>query len=289
MLRQTYYLLVVAFTLAGYSSAQAKTLYVNNRLGSDQFDGVVESSVSAESGPVKTINRALALATFSDTIIVAKTAVPYYETLTIIGLKHSGTIRFPFTIISQGAIVSGAKPIPRSGWKKVGVDLWKVSPYRKGTYQLTRNGKALSELRRKPKESWYKVPKLAENQWCHWHGAVYFKSERFVEPGDENFALAQASTGATILKVDHVKIRGLIFQHFRVDGVQVHNAATNVTLDNVGTYENGRAGLTVSGTSKVLLRGCSVRRNRDHSILLKGFGVLAVEESDWDQAPTDQQ
>ena len=288
-LRHTLLIAFAACVLSVQTNVHAKTLYVNNRLGSDRHDGLVESAVSGESGPVRTIGRALALAGLSDSIVIAKTKRPYYESLTIMGEKNSGTTTIPFRIVSQGAIVSGAIKVPDTGWKKVGKELWKVTPYRKGTYQLIRSGKALTELRKKKSERWYKVPELPENQWCHWHGSIYYQAEQFGEPNEDDFAVAQASTGATFLKVEHVVVRGVIFQHFRVDGIQLHNSATNIEFDNVGIYENGRAGLTVNGTSSVLLRGCEVLRNRDHSILLKGFGVLAVEETVWDNAPTDDQ
>lgn len=269
------------------SSADARTLYVNNRVGQDQFDGLLESATSGESGPVRTIGRALALAQRSDLIVVANTGQPYYETFTMMGRDNSGTESFPFRIVSQGAIVSGAVSVPATGWQKVGADLWRVVPYRKGTYQLIRSGKALTERRQQKGERWFKVPVLAANEWCHFKGAIYYHAEQYSDPSDDDFAIAQGTTGATLLKVEHVVIRGLIFQHFRVDGIQLHDQAQNVLLDNVGTYENGRSGLTVAGTSILLLRECAVERNRDHSVLLQGLGAMEVEDSTWDKPPTN--
>jgi hypothetical protein len=286
MFRHLHLLAFLTVTLLILSTADAKTLYVNNRLGSDGFDGSLEAAVSGHAGPLKTIGRALKLATISDLIVVVKTEEPYYETLTIMGRDNSGTRTYPFRIVSQGAIISGAQRMAETGWKKVGQDLWKVVPYRKGSYQLIRAGKALKELRRAKGERWYKVPKLAENQWCHLRGAIYYHAEQFADPGDDDFAIAQATTGATFLKVEHVVVRGLIFQHFRVDGVHLHNQAENIVLDNVGIYENGRAGVVVSGTSTLRLKESSVQGNRDHSVLLQGVGAMVVQESDWDKPPT---
>ena len=39
--------------------------------------------------------------------------------------------------------------------------------------------------------------------------------------------------GLSLYKVEHVVIRDLTFQHFQVDGVNVHDLCANVVLDNV--------------------------------------------------------
>jgi hypothetical protein len=281
---QILFLAIVSFLIA-FQRTDAGTIYVNNRLGSDAYNGIREEAITEQTGPVKTIGRALKLAGRSDVISLANTGVPYYESISLVGSKHSGPAMQPFTILGNGATLSGAMAVPETAWQQVGRDLWRLKPYRKGHYQLILNGKAVPELKRTADTTWTEVPVLPVGSWCAFRGAVYYQAERLVEPEEMRFGLARHSCGITFYGVNNVVVDNLTVQHFRIDGVQANDHARDVVLQRVVLIENGRAGLTVAGTSLVAILQSRIERNREHSILLKEAAALLVHETQLDVVP----
>lgn len=271
--------------LAAARLTHAGTIYVNNRIGSDAYNGIRDQAVNEKTGPVKTIRRALKLAGRSDVISLANTGVPYYEAISLVGTRHSGPDNQPFTILGNGATLSGAMAVPETAWQQVGSDLWQLKPYRKGHYQLVLDGKAVPEVKRPPDETWSEVPAMPPGNWCAFKGAIYYQAERLVEPDSLGFGVARHSCGITLYGVNNVIIDNLIVQHFRVDGINVNDHAKDVVLRGVVLKENGRAGLTVAGTSLVAVLESQIERNREHSILLKEAAALVVDRTQLDVEP----
>ena len=90
----------------------AGVIYVDNRHGSDTFDGSDPDLIDTRTGPVKSIRRATLLAKSSDTIFLANTGVPYSESISLTGRRHSGIKGFPFRIVGNGSIVDGSRAVP---------------------------------------------------------------------------------------------------------------------------------------------------------------------------------
>lgn len=278
-------ILTVASCLSISPTAHAATIYVNNRIGSDVFNGTQDQAINEKTGPVKTIRRALKLAGRSDVISLANTGVPYYEAISLVGSKHSGPETQPFTILGNGATLSGAMAVPETAWQQVGNDLWQLKPYRKGHFQLILDGKAVTEIKRPANETWTEVPTMPAGSWCAFKGAIYFQAERLAEPESMRFGIARHTCGITFYGVNNVVIDNLTVQHFRVDGVNANDHAKDVVLQRVVLTENGRAGLTVAGTSLVAVLDSRVERNREHSILLKEAAALVVDRTQLDVEP----
>ena len=99
------------------------------------------------------------------------------------------------------------------------------------------------------------------------------------------FGIARHSCGITFYGVNNVVVDNLTVQHFRIDGINANDHAKDVVLREVTLIENGRAGLTVSGTSLVALLECRIERNREHSILLKEAAALVVDRTQLDAEP----
>ncbi len=77
--QRLYHVLVLLTLLLCLStSLSAAVIYVNNRIGADAFDGASKKPIGQETGPVKTIRRALQLAESADTIVVENTGTAYY-------------------------------------------------------------------------------------------------------------------------------------------------------------------------------------------------------------------
>lgn len=268
--------------------AQARVIHVNNSVGSDRYNGVFAEAINAETGPVASIGKALRLAGPSDVISIADTGVPYYEALSLVGTRHSGTAQRPFTILGNGATLSGVIAVPETAWQQVGDELWQLKPHRKGLYQLILDSKAVSEVRPAEGQNWTAVPPLPVGTWCAFRGAIYYHAEPRVEPESMNFGIARKSCGITLYGVKNVLVENLKVEHFRVDGVNANDRATDVVLRGVSLVENARSGLTIAGTSLVAVVQCQIERNREYSILLKEAAALVVQETLTDVEPTQE-
>jgi len=279
-------LLTLACLTVAIDTASARVVYVNNRVGTDRSDGSSQQVIGEFAGPVWSISRALKLAGRGDSIHITNTGVPYYDSLTLVGRRVSGSPLRPFRIIGNGAVLTGAMTLPPSAWQEVRTDVWKVVPHRKGHFQLVRDGEALPELRPAAGETWFRVPKLPDDHWCVFKGAMYFQAQRNADPAEQGFAIARRDCGITIMDAHDVRISGLLIRHFRLDGIQLHDRAESITIDNVVLTGNGRAGLTVRGSSFVDVAQSAVRGNREFSILIEERGGVEVIECEIDVDPT---
>ncbi|MGH7127826.1 MAG: right-handed parallel beta-helix repeat-containing protein [Planctomycetaceae bacterium] len=271
-------LAVMAMSVAVHSSRlKADVLFVDNVRGDNAFDGRSRNPVTLDSGPVRTISRALERAHFGDTIIVANTGVPYFESLRLVGGRHSGAPDLPFTIIGNGAIVDGATPIPAEGWHLVGPNLWKVTPWRKGHYQLVLDESLVPE-HGCPRAA-ATLPEIPEGHWCAWRGAIYYQAAVGEEPADRPFRVAARSVGLTLYNVRHVRIQGLRFRYFQLDGINAHDLCYDVIIDDVASTGNARAGMTAAGSSEVVLSRSELSGNRETQLLITENAAVQVEES----------
>lgn len=280
------FLSVASILLNVATSATAEVYYVNNRTGADRNDGLVETPLSNITGPVKSISQALKLASFADTIIIANTGVPYYDNLSFQGEKNSGDPVRPFRLIGNGATITGAMVIPDGAWREAARNVWQVTPFRKGFFQLVRDGKALPEVRQQAGEKWDSIPDLEVGQWCSWRGSIYYRIERLVDPSTQRLSIARRSCGITVFSAHDIVISDLTIQHFRLDGVNLHDLATEIRLEKLTLRENGRAGLAIGGSSSARLNGSDIERNRDHSILIQEAAAIGVEDCILDANPT---
>lgn len=275
---------VVAVMSALSGVVQAATIYVDNRFGNDRLDGQTATQVSDHSGPVRTLRRAVRLVEAGDQIELANTGEPYVGGLALYGIEQSGVAGFPIVIQGNGAVITGAKPIDPTAWRLVRGHIWRITPVRKGWYQLVLDGKAVPETEC-PADA-IELPELPVGNWCAWNGAIYYHSAPDRDPLYLPLQLADEQTGLTLVAVEDVVIRDVEFRHFREDGVHLHDRCRNIVLENVTCRENGRAGIVVRGTSEVVLRNPTLVGNRRESLLIEGLGVADVEGGTLDREPT---
>ncbi len=276
-------LMLVTFA-ALTANLRAATIYVDTRLGEDNFDGLSPAPISNRSGPVLTLRRAAQIAGVGDTIVLANNGTPYYGSFSLVGDSHSGTETQPFEIEGNGAVISGAKPVPAELWQLVGANTWRITPIRKAFYQLILNNQAVPEVAC-PRDA-VQFPDLPAGHWCAWRGAVYYRAPLGDDPRRMKFALADEEVGLTLLDVHDVVIRNVTFRHFRLDGVNAHDRCRNVALDGVVCAQNGRAGIAVAGTSQMAASNSKVTGNRAHSVLITELGEMRLDSCDLDQPPT---
>jgi hypothetical protein len=267
--------LVCILTFASAGQTVAGDIYVDNLIGNDIFDGQLERPIDSGSGPVRTLRRAMELTGFGDQIVLVRPGATYYDSLSLTGRRHSGSTFRPFTIIGNGATLSGLRAVPPEGWRHAGNDLWKLTLTRKGFYRLLREGRPLPESRHEgganPLES------LAAGHWTAWRGDVYFRPEG-VAPTEQPFSYAAEQTGLSLYQVDNVHIVDLTLRDFRFDGLHAQNLCRNVTLENVSCLNNGRSGIAVSGTSRVEVIGGTLAENGRHQVLVSNKATASLRD-----------
>lgn len=269
-------ILAVLIVAASSSAARGETLFVDNVVGNTGNNGLSRVSTAQHVGPVPTINQALRLADQGDTIVVNNTGIPYYESLSLVGRDNSGFASVPFTVIGNGAIVSGAQQIDARAFQNVRGELFRLNPWRKDYFLLLRDGAVVSEL--KPVQSMQDLEQLAPGQWASLKGQMYYRTRPLELFENETYAVARHSTGLTMYGVHHVVIRGLTFQHFRIDGVNAHDLVHSCVLEDVTTTENARAGVTVNGTSTLKLQRVISTGNREDSVRITELGQADLVE-----------
>ena len=276
--------LTTVLLLWGGTGLQAGTIYVDSRIGNDRHDGTSSQVLNEYVGPVATLARAARLVKRGDSLVLADNGVPYYGSVTLFGHCFSGTHHQPFRLLGNGAVITGAKPVDPASWTELDGNLWRLTPRRKGHFQLLQNGQAVPRVELPwPAEN---LPNLPVGSWGVYHGRIYYKGAPDDDPRWHDFALAEAGTGLTLLGVENVEISDVTFQHFRLDGVNAHDRCRNVVLRNVHSLENGRAGFAVGGSSHLQIHGGQVRGNYVHSLLVTELGEANVEGTDFDRPPS---
>lgn len=243
----------------------AGEVFVDNSIGRDGNDGLVSTTAGRDTGPVRTLGRAVQIAKFGDVIVLKNTGVPYYDSMSLTGEKHSGTPLRPFTVNGNGATISGLRTVPKEGWREVSPKVWRLTLTRKGYYQLLRNGRVLPEFRSEKPGS--PLEALPAGQWVAWRGSLYFRQDGIDTPDQQNFAYTADQTGISLHSVSNVLIFNLKLQHFRFDGLHAQGLCEGVELIDVSSVENGRGGVVSSGKSDIDIYGGLIARNGRHQIL----------------------
>ncbi len=276
--------LLLAWLLVLTGLARGETLFVDSRLGNDQNDGLTPSDEGSGNGPLRSLQRAIEMANQGDEIRLTNNGTPYYGGVTLFGERNSGRPEGPFVILGNGAVLSGAKPVPPQSWEPVRDTVWRLVPWRKAYYQLLLDGKTVPEAACPPDAR--TLPELPIGQWCAWRGAIYYRTDVGSDPNRFDFALADDEVGLTLLDVHDVIIRNVTLRHFRLDGINAHDRCRDVLLDRVISTENGRSGVAAAGTSRVYLLDSELTANRKHSLLISERGVADLEGCKLDQPPT---
>ncbi|MCA9016707.1 MAG: right-handed parallel beta-helix repeat-containing protein [Planctomycetaceae bacterium] len=272
-------LLCLTLLLCGLQPAVARVIYVDNRAGNNALNGLSPKIVDGNNGPVKTIQRALDYAQQGDKIILINNKTPYYESISLSGKRFCGIGKEKFTILGNGATLNGTIKIPMNGWKQLANGLWKVTPYRKGYFNLYLDGKAVPEYQPEKEQS-VKLDDIPAGNWAVHQGAIYYRGTKNQLPPTEPFSLAGKSVGLSLIDVDGVYISDLNIENFRVDGINIHDRCKNVTLEKVTCSGNGRSGLSVNGTSQVEVIDSKLINNRLDDLLVTEQGVADLKQTE---------
>lgn len=260
------------------SGLLAADLVVDNLRGSDFQNDRGLLPMPGTFGPYRTIARALAATGPGDRVILTKTGVPYRECISLNGVNHSGTLREPFTIVGNGAVLDGSEAPHAMVWESQQrhSGLWK--------YQRTPPGFSLLLLPagrlQRVQGSGGPVPllQLAPLSWTRQNGQIYLRTEDGLAPGDYPLQLTVQTTGITLYDVEHVVISDLTVRGFRIDGINAHDRAVDVRISGVTAIENGRSGISVGGASRVRLENSRVGGNGEAQIRTEGRSILTLSD-----------
>lgn len=254
----TFPILVLAVAMVGSRNpADASVWYVDNQVGQDTNSGLTATIGGAASGPFRTIGRALEAAYTGDTIVLAKTAIPYSECISLVGARHSGLPGLPFRIVGNGAILSGTTTTPPRDWELIAPDLFRFRPQDAAFQQIFLNARPATF----EEHNVQSVAKLQPKAWSLIDGNVYFKTEANQLPDAYNLSHAYHQVGITLYRVEHVSIENLIVQGYWQDGINAHDNVWNSQLVGVTSRGNGRSGVSVGGCSRVQIQSCLLGDN----------------------------
>lgn len=267
------------FLLGGVSLLSAREIYVNNLQGNDSFYGITEKSININ-GPVRTIAQALKLAHAGDRVILAKTAEPYRESVTLFGQKNSCAPGNPFRVEGNGAILDGSEPIPEEWWEPYQEGIFRFQPPWQAYQNLFWKGQPLKKVPVQQEEDAPPQIVLEPMQWTLYEGFLYFKPEPGRLPGEYALAMAGKRHGVALLHVRGVEIRDLIVQGYQNDGIVASGSAVEVHLENVTLRGNARAGIAVGGACSLWMNRCTVGDNRYAQLLTEAFSQVTLRSTD---------
>jgi hypothetical protein len=268
--------------LMSLTPAMAKVIYVNNRTGDDVYDGSNPEVGAFRTGPVRTLARAQVLVGPGDVIEIANTGDTYFDSLHLVGTNASGVAGHPTVVNGNGAVIDGSEPVAPDDWKPLGNGLWRLDPREKGWFQLVRETEVVAEAEHAPSAG---QPSPAPGTWSAWHGSVYYRALPSELPPIEPYRLARREAGIFLYGVHDVVVRDLTVRYFRLDGVNAHDQAYRVVLQNIISEKNGRSGVFVGGSSEIVLSGGATIDNRAASLLIKEQAKADVREMKLDAEP----
>jgi hypothetical protein len=245
------------------NSASARDFHVNNVFGDNQTNG---------------INRALRVCDKGDRIILANTGVPYREMLALSAGKHWGYRSLPLTIVGNGAILDGTAEVPPRAWEHIGKGVFRFQPGLISHQQLYLDGKPAT--RRAADPTGRLSLKFEPLEWMLFEGAILFRPEDGRLPDEYALTYAKLQTGITLYHVRHVRIENLIVQGFELDGINAHDGCYDVILTNVTARGNGRSGMTIAGSSQVIVRDSLIGDNGRAQLRVEGYSTARLEQSE---------
>jgi len=270
-----FHLWIAACALLCARDATARELFVDNVAGNDSSNGLFETWQST-AGPMRSLGRALSVATPGDRIVLVNSGAPYREMISLSSGRHNGDASQPFTIDGRGATLDGSRAVPVEAWESFAGPVFRFRPPRMAFQQLFRDSRPLV---RRVADVDGRLPDLAPLEWCLHDGWVYFRVEAGKLPGDYGLTYAGLQTGITLYHVHGLVIANLTVQGFQLDGINAVDGVRDCRLQNVVCRGNGRAGLTVAGSSQVDLVGSLLGNNGEAQLRTEAWSLTRVAGS----------
>jgi hypothetical protein len=271
------FVITAALCLIGLT-AQARDIFVNNVVGDDRRGGTLPLPVGESGGPCRTIAKALRIAEASDRIVIADTGEPYREGITLQAARHSGTDRFPFVIVGNGATLDGTISLAGADWDHVAAHTFRTRPPHMSFQQLFLNGQPA--VRRAPEQRL----QLKPLEWSLADGWLYFCTEQDRLPVAYDLACCGEQVGITLYDVHDVIVQDLNLRGFWLDGVNCHDNVRRTDLVRLSATDNGRSGFSVGGASRVRIDTCTAAGNGAAQVRAEGYAIVELVDTRLDPA-----
>ncbi len=231
------------------SESWGATYYVNNRIGSDDNDGLSQKT------PVATIAKAIQLSQTSDRLELKNTGITYREPMLF--RRLGGRPDRPFLVEGNGAVLSGLKTIDPSNWEAVKDNLYVLqlekSPY--GNPYLVARGKRLEQAKS------LETIKPVQHFWDRKEHKVYFYCESEKQPADYQLEATLTTSGFTLGSASYIVCRNLICEYFSNDGFNIHGDCRGIRLENVIARHNGDDGISIHESGGLIVQNAYVHDN----------------------------
>lgn len=281
--------LSASFTLGAPPSA--RDLHVNAQTGDDANDGVAK--------PVKTIARALKLATPGDTVHLA----PGRYKESVVFANHRGEPGRPITFDGHGAILDGADPLSPADWQMTAPGLYRhdhllrMDPAILMRWFFVFNGRMnhMGRTSKGPSAPLKKPEELAPGEWTYVPDAPITRESKDSKPWD-----AARLAGAFFIKIDpekqlvdyrievpvrsagvqfgglcdYITVRNVTATHVYNDGFNIHGDQRNLVFENIAAIDCGDDGLSAHESAECRIDGfvstgnstglCDVGTSRTH-------------------------
>jgi len=270
--------LLPAFGLA----AASETIYVNNRLGSDQFDGRAAAPANGgKTGPVATIAQALKLVPISGRVSIADTGVDYREAVRVQALRK-GRAAAPLVIEGNGAALSGLVAVPAARWVRLKEDVYFFENQLPGdppTYGPMPNSNWLGHLRH---QGWFTERQAPEIFFLDGQPAPHVRDLAALPPGGffydtqssprrlyfrlpagkklADCAIELPLNAGLFVDDDYVVVRNLASKYSQDDGFAGF-WGIGVIFENCNGSFNCDQGMSLHGTSVTVIDGGLYERN----------------------------
>ncbi len=263
------------FTVAAVLSSPlgAAELVVDNVRGSDLAPAARGSQLRP---PYRTIQGAVDDAVLGDTISLRDTGTPYQECVSINSNHSLGTETFPLVIEGNGATLDGSRALSVADWTALGGDLFELKVQSPGFVRLIaasdqpvpENQGTISDL-----------SSLAPLQYARQSGLIYFRARRGDVPQAYGLRVCVHPVGITLYDTSHVVVRNLTVTGFRIDGINCHDLANEIVLENIAANQNGRSGISVGGASGVKITLCRLSENGQAQLRTEGQCLVELRET----------
>jgi len=262
------------------SASAATPIYVDNRAGSDSYNGRTPSHQGPSLGPVRSIQTALRRVSPGGTIILLPTNAPYTEDFTI--NKTLGSPKYPLVIEGNGVEFVGYQPINVEAWHHEESGVYRLIDPNPLAVLLYSQGNLLTPaLVRESTER----PFLENGEWTQWKGSVYFRPG--LKQPIESYELSKTIKPAaiTIDRASHVIIRNFRMRGYGLDAIQVRGPAKGVRIEGCEIAETVRAGVSAFTNVDLEVKGCRIAATGTSGVVVDNFVRLGLESVTIEESP----
>jgi hypothetical protein len=261
-----------------FGSGAARDVYVNNVAGNNASDGG-RADAEAESGPVRTLERAFQLVERGGRVLLTNTGEPYREMISLSDVNQRGYPDQPLVIVGNGAVLDGTVVAAPGAWRHENDNIFSFRPRRLAFQQLFRDGRPLRHVRATTFAG--AVVALEPLDWTLLSDRLALRVEEGRLP--EQYALRHAGlqTGITLYNTEYVRIEDLVIQGFQQDGINAHELARHCELVRVECRANGRSGISIGGVSRVSITDSNCYDNGRAQLRVAGLARVTASRCDF--------